>query len=194
MRQQQRMTTSRVEVRHHHLGAHLAGRCLRLPNPAFRGRPTHRQREIRPRLGENSGGRSERCCVSRLELSFNHSANAVYYADLIDAAAFKAKGHAQFFGCPNGELPDRILDAGGNHKIPRLVLLKHQPLGPDIIAGMSPVAQGVEVAKEYAILETLADITHAPCDLSSDERLTAPRALMIEEDAVAGKDSVPDSR
>ena len=49
----------------------------------------------------------------------------------------------------------RVLLAGGDDEVLRLVLLQHQPLRLDVVAGMAPVAQGVEVAEVQAVLEAL---------------------------------------
>ena len=43
-----------------------------------------------------------------------------------------------------------LLPAGGDHEVLRLLLLQHPPLHLDVVAGMAPVAQGVEVAHEQA--------------------------------------------
>ena len=40
--------------------------------------------------------------------------------------------------------------AGGDDVVVGLVLLEHQPHGPDVVAGESPVALGVEVAHDQS--------------------------------------------
>jgi len=51
---------------------------------------------------------------------------------------------------------------------------------------VAPVAQGVEVAQIQAALQALGDVGQAAGDLAGDEGLAAARALVVEEDAVAG--------
>jgi hypothetical protein len=51
---------------------------------------------------------------------------------------------------------------------------------------MALVAQGVEVAYVEARVEALVDARQAARDLARDEGFTAPRALVVEQNAVAG--------
>ena len=64
--------------------------------------------------------------------------------------------------------------------------MEHAPLHLDVVAGMTPVTQGVEVAHEEALVEAGIDAGEAAGDLAGDEGFAAPGAFVIEEDAVAG--------
>ena len=64
----------------------------------------------------------------------------------------------------------------------RLVLLKHQPHGLDVVAGEAPVALGVEVSHDELLLQPFLDPGGTERDLAGDERLTPARALVVEED------------
>ncbi len=59
-------------------------------------------------------------------------------------------GEVEFeeFGAALDELADAVLLAGGDDEVLRLVLLEHEPLHLDVVAGVAPVALGVEVAEE----------------------------------------------
>lgn len=43
------------------------------------------------------------------------------------------------------ELPNTVLNACGDDKIFRLILLKHQPLHANIVLGMTPVSKGIDI-------------------------------------------------
>ena len=60
----------------------------------------------------------------------------------------------------------------------------------DEIPGMPPVAQGREVAEVEAILQADGDTREGAGDLARDKGFAADRALVIEEDAVAGIDAI----
>ena len=69
-----------------------------------------------------------------------------------DTLALEADPDAKL-GCgPGDELPDRVLLPGGDDEVLGLVLLQHQPLHLDIVLGVAPVAQRVEVAEVEAVL------------------------------------------
>ncbi len=80
--------------------------------------------------------------------------------------------------------------AGRQHVVVRLVLLQHHPHALDIVAGMAPVALGIEIADEQLVLLAGLDRRHRAGDLARDEGLAADRALVIEQDAVRGMDAV----
>jgi hypothetical protein len=68
--------------------------------------------------------------------------------------------------------------------------LQHPPHALDIVAGMAPVAHRVEVAEVEPILAAGRDRGDAAGDLAGDEGLAAARALVVEEDSVAGEEAV----
>ena len=61
---------------------------------------------------------------------------------------------------------------------------------PDVVAGESPVALGVEVAHDELLLQPFLDPGGAEGHLAGDERLAAARALVVEQDARAGEEAV----
>ena len=83
-----------------------------------------------------------------------------------------------------------MLLAGGDDVVRRLVLLQHQVHGADEVAGVAPVAERVEVAEPEVVLQAQRDAGDCARDLARDEGLAAHRALVIEEDAVAGVHAV----
>ena len=87
------------------------------------------------------------------------------------------------------ELADAVGLAGGDDVVVGLVLLEHQPHRLDVVAGEAPVALGVQVAQEQLVLQALLDAGGGAGDLAGDERLAAARALVVEQDAVAGDTS-----
>jgi hypothetical protein len=68
-------------------------------------------------------------------------------AHLLSTLAFEADRDAQFGGGEFDELAHAVLHAGGDDEVFRLVLLQHQPLHFDVVAGMAPVAQGVRLPR-----------------------------------------------
>jgi len=114
-------------------------------------------------------------------------------AGFVDARALPENGRAAGLAGPaelgGGQLNEtahRFLAAGGDHEVFRALLLEHAPLHLDVVAGMAPVAEGIEVAHVEAGVEACIDAGQAAGDLAGDEGFTAPGALVIEEDAVAG--------
>jgi hypothetical protein len=60
----------------------------------------------------------------------------------------------------------------------------------DAVAGVAPVAFGVEVAEEELLLQAHLDAGEAARDLAGDECGSAQGRLVVEEDAVAGVHAV----
>ena len=60
----------------------------------------------------------------------------------------------------------------------------------DVIARMTPVTLGIHIAKVKTLLQAQLDARQCPGDLSGDKGLPAQRTFMIEQNAVAGIDSV----
>ena len=105
---------------------------------------------------------------------------------LVDALAFPADCHAELLGGGVDEVPDRVLDAGGDDEVLGLLLLQHQPLHLDVVLGVAPVALGVHVAEEQTFLQPELDPRERTGDLAGDEGFAADGALVVEQDAVAG--------
>ena len=79
---------------------------------------------------------------------------------------------------------------GGQHVVVRFVLLEHPPHALDEIAGVPPVALGVEIAQIQPLLQSYLDPSRRARDLARDESLSADGRLVVEQDAVAGKEVV----
>lgn len=83
-----------------------------------------------------------------------------------------------------------MLQAGGDDEIFRLFLLEHEPLHANVILGVTPIAQGIDVAHVEAGFEAEGDVGEATGDLAGDEGFATARGFVIEEDAVAGIEPV----
>jgi hypothetical protein len=60
----------------------------------------------------------------------------------------------------------------------------------DVVLGVAPVALGVEVAEVEGVLQAEFDAREGAGDLASDEGLATGRGFVVEQDAVAGVDTV----
>jgi hypothetical protein len=65
-----------------------------------------------------------------------------------DAGALPGEVEVEQFGTALNKLTHAVLLAGRDDVVLRLLLLQHEPLHLDVIAGVAPVAFGVEVAEE----------------------------------------------
>ena len=74
--------------------------------------------------------------------------------------------------------------ACGNHKVLGLFLLQDEPHTLNIVFGIAPVAQRVEVAKIKLVLESLGDAGHGEGNLACDEVLATAFTLVVEQYAV----------
>src|SRR6266853_5667027 len=88
------------------------------------------------------------------------------------------------------ELSHAVLLAGRYHVIIRAWLLQHQPLHLDVIACVSPLPQGIESPEIQMLLKPELDARERASDLASHEGLPAKRGLVIEENAIAGINTV----
>ena len=88
------------------------------------------------------------------------------------------------------EVPDADGLAGGHRVVVRHVLLQHAPHGFHIVAREAPVPLGVEVAEVELVLHPQLDAGGGAGDLAGHERLAPARALVVEQDAVAGEEAV----
>src|ERR1035437_7388413 len=79
---------------------------------------------------------------------------------------------------------------GRNDEVIGLVLLQHPPHGVDVLRGITPVATSFNVAHEEGVLEASLDTGDTAGDLARYERLAAPRALVVEKDAVDREHSI----
>ena len=76
--------------------------------------------------------------------------------------------------------------ASGNDKVIRLVLLKNQPHALHIVAGIAPVATGIEIAEIQFVLKSGRDAGHGKRDFARHECFASPLALVVEENSVYG--------
>ena len=60
----------------------------------------------------------------------------------------------------------------------------------DVIASETPIARSLQVAKVQFLLKADLDSANSTCNLASDEVLTATRAFVVEENAVASEHAV----
>jgi hypothetical protein len=88
------------------------------------------------------------------------------------------------------EFADGVGFTGGDDEIVGGGELEHLPHGLDIIAGVSPVAFGVQISQVEFFLEAFFDAGCGAGDFSCDEGFTAAGAFVVEEDSVAGKHAV----
>ena len=84
------------------------------------------------------------------------------------------------------EIADRVGDARPDHVVARLVGLEHLPHRLDVLLRVAPVAADVEVAEHQLVGTPQLDGRHALTDPAGDERRSAPRRLVVEEDPRAG--------
>ena len=89
-----------------------------------------------------------------------------------------------------GKLADAVLHARGDDEVLGLAGLEDEPHTLDVVLGVAPVAEGVEVAKVEFVLQTLGDAGGGEGDLARDEGLATALALVVEEDAVAAEHAV----
>ena len=71
----------------------------------------------------------------------------------------------------------------GDDEILRLLLLKHQMHGADIVRGVSPVPSGVQVPEPQLRLKPKLDTSYGAGDLPCYKFKTAPRAFMVEQNS-----------
>ena len=83
-----------------------------------------------------------------------------------------------------------VLLACGDHIIFRLLLLQHQPLHLNIVSRMAPVPFRIEISEIQRVLQSDLDAAQCARDFARHKRLTALRRLVIEQDPIAGKNSV----
>ena len=89
-----------------------------------------------------------------------------------------------------GKLADAVLHARGDDEVLGLAGLEDEPHTLDVVLGVAPVAEGVEVAEVEFVLQALGDAGGGEGDLARDEGLATALALVVEEDAVATEHTV----
>ena len=151
------MLLSNGEICGDHLGAQLASGDLR--NPSQLLERFGRVAEQRLYLGGPEVSRvNPDNDVSRLHCCAGLVLDRVDYADLIQPFTVKAQCDAKFGRTPPYEVANRMLGSGRDNKILGFFLLEYQPLQTNIISGVAPVTECVQVAYIEAILQALGDI------------------------------------
>ena len=82
---------------------------------------------------------------------------------------------------PDVDILERPLDelahlrglAGGEHEVVRLILLQDHPHAAHIVAGVTPIALGIEIAEVEPFLPAELDRRHTARDLAGDEGFAA---------------------
>ncbi len=109
---------------------------------------------------------------------------------LFNARSFPADFHAELFGGGIDEVSYAVLHASGNNEVFRFFLLEHHPLHFDVVFGVAPVALGIQVAEEHAVLQAELDARQGAGDLAGDEGFATNGTFVVEQDAVAGVEAV----
>src|SRR5579862_9214175 len=71
--------------------------------------------------------------------------------------------------------------ARGNAVVIGMILLQHSPHRGDVIAGMAPVAPGIQIAKSQLAAQAKFDPGSMGSNLSGHKLKSAPRAVVIEQ-------------
>src|SRR6185312_11687156 len=147
--------------------------------------------ELLPRLARIADqhidlGRAE---ISRID---PHQGLAGFAIDagFLDALAAPLDRAADFGEGELDELAHRARLAGGEHEIVRLIRLQDRIHALDVVAGVAPVALGLEIAEIDGVFQADLDPGDAAGDLARDEGFAADRAFMVEQDAVGGEHAV----
>src|SRR5580700_8606709 len=130
-----------------------------------------------------------RAKIARIDLD-EHMAGFLIQSFLVGAGAFPDDAAADAGERLFDEFAHRMRFACRQHKIVGIVLLHDPPHAFDIVAGMAPIALGIEVAEEQRRLLAELDGRHRAGDLARHEGLAADRAFVIEQDAVRGMHAV----
>ena len=107
-------------------------------------------------------------------------------SDLIDGSGLASPldGDADDLEGLLDELTDGVGLSGSKDVVIGLVLLKHAPHTLDVVAGMAPIALGVDVAEVEALVNALVNAGDGGGDLTGDEGLATAGTLVVEEDTV----------
>ena len=85
---------------------------------------------------------------------------------------------------------DRVGLTRGDHVVIGFGLLQHEPHGLHVVAGVSPVALGVEVAHDEFVLQSEFDASRRIGDFSGDEFDATSRTFVIEQNSGTGVETV----
>src|SRR5436190_9263970 len=76
------------------------------------------------------------------------------------------------------------------HVIMWLILLQHEPHGFHVFFSITPIPLGIEVPHVKFLLQARFNSRRGASNFSADERLAPARRLMVEKNAIAGKDPI----
>ena len=107
-------------------------------------------------------------------------------SDLIDGSGLASPldGDADNLEGLLNELADSVGLSGGEDVVIGLILLKHAPHTLDVVAGMAPIALGIDITEVEALVNALMDAGDGGGNLTGDEGLATAGTLVVEEDAV----------
>ncbi len=121
---------------------------------------------------------------------YQHTAGGLVDTLLVNTLAlpFELDAHVMEGQC--GEVAHCVILARSNHEVIGLRLLQDEPHALHVVLGVTPVAQGVEVAQIELVLITLGNAAGGKRDLARHEVLATALALVVEENAVAAVHAV----
>src|ERR1700677_2385142 len=93
-----------------------------------------------------------------------------------DAGSLAGQTQVEQSSAALNEFAHTVLLASGDDIVLRLLLLQHQPLHLNIVAGVAPVAQGTEVAEVKLLLESSLYAGKTPGNLARHKRRVARRS------------------
>ena len=168
-----------LEVGPDHARHELPERALRLPPQLFA-----RLRRV-PEQGVDLGGPE----VARVDLH-PHLAGPRVPALLLDPLPLPHEVDAHLLEGELDELAHRVGFTRRQHVIARPVVVDDAPHAVHVVAGVAPVAPGVQVPEVDAALQPVDDGGDGPGDLAGHEGLAPRRPFVVERDAVRGMDAV----
>src|SRR6478672_10961705 len=88
------------------------------------------------------------------------------------------------------ELAHCVRFAGSQHEVVAFAELHNSPHPFDVLRRVSPIAFCVQVAEEQFRLHALLNGSDCARNFAADESFAAPRAFMVEQNAIAGAKAV----
>src|SRR5712692_131429 len=80
--------------------------------------------------------------------------------------------------------------ARSQHIVVRLILLQYHPHALNVVGSVAPIAPRLQVAQVQLVFYSALDSRHSASYFSRDERLSAARGLVVEQDTAASKQLV----
>src|SRR5246127_1318555 len=167
------------EIDSHHLPDQLGEAALRLPAEFLTRLAGVADQEV-------DLGRAEICRID----AHHGLAGLAIGAGFLDPLAAPLNAAADLGEGKLDEFAHRARLAGRQHEIVRRLRLQDRMHTLDIIAGMAPVALGLEIAEIDRVFEPGLDTGDRSRALARHEGLAADRALVVEQDAVTGEHAI----